>query len=185
MDTYGAPLYTHGHMRTAHHPFPHLSIRPFHRSSSVLVHPLSSTSFSLLTWTITFYEPITTTSNNNNNNQPPLYTAISYARSRAHRARLPPCSVRVSSTCPASDPAPIGNASGAPTDRGSVHSVTPGVNEHSLIGRLIPRCCVRGVPSKQYQSKGRRALRATPTRPAMYPTRIGNASGVPTNRLGS
>ena len=62
MDTYGAPLYTHGHMHTAHHPFPHVSIRLFHRSSSVLVHPLSSTSFSLLTWTITFYEPITTTS---------------------------------------------------------------------------------------------------------------------------
>ena len=61
VDTYGAPLYTHGHMHTAHHPFPHLSIRPFHRSSSVLVHPLSSTSFSLLTWTITFYEPITIT----------------------------------------------------------------------------------------------------------------------------
>ena len=150
MDTYGAPLYTYGLPHTAHHPFPHLSIRPFHRSSSVLVRPLFSIAFSLLTWTITFYEPITTTSNNNNNNnQPPLYTAISYARSRAHRARLPPCSVRVSSTCPASDPAPIGNASGAPTDRGSVHSVTPGVNEHSLIGRLIPRCCVRGVPSKQ------------------------------------
>ena len=70
MDTYGAPLYTHGHMRTAHHPFPHVSIRLFHRSSSVLVHPLSSTSFSLLTWTITFYEPTTITSNNNNNNQP-------------------------------------------------------------------------------------------------------------------
>ena len=108
--------------------------------------------------------------NNNNIEQQQQQPAAALSRhilprSRAHRAPLPPCSVRVSSTCPASDPAPIGNASGAPTDRGSVHSVTPGVNEHSLIGRLIPRCCVRGVPSKQGT-----------TRAPSYPNETGQVS---------
>ena len=53
MDTYGAPLCTHGHMHTAHHPFPHVSIRPFRRSSSVLPHAVSSRAFPLLASTIT------------------------------------------------------------------------------------------------------------------------------------
>ena len=73
-------LYTYGHTHTSHTtPSPpslalfYMYIRPFHLSLAVLPHAVSSRTFSLLTTTITFYEPKTTTSSSNNNIQPPLY----------------------------------------------------------------------------------------------------------------